>query len=104
METYMGTITAKPAKLDDGSWGAVTNGSSNVRAGDTIMVKTRNGDTMERVVAEVVDRDHDGGVLVAVKNARTGQEKKGKQNQREQQDQSQLDRIEEKVDKILRRL
>ena len=100
----MATVTAKPAKLDDGSWGAVTNGSSNVKAGDNITVKTRNGETMERVVAEVVDRNHEGGVLVAVKNARNGQEKKGKQDQRKQQDKSQLDRIEEKVDKILRRL
>ena len=39
---------------------------------------------------------------MAVKNARNGQEKKGKQDQREQQDKSQLDRIEEKVDKILK--
>ena len=44
----MATVTAKPAKLDDGSWGAVTNGSSNVKAGDNITdaVKTRNGETM----------------------------------------------------------
>jgi len=46
-------IPATPTKLKNGSWGARV-ATTNVRAGDIVIIKTRDGKTWEEEVTKVV--------------------------------------------------